>query len=54
VLGDEAAVELIKQGATDYVLKDRPARLASQGQLAAAEEAMSGIRRLLTAARGGA
>jgi DNA-binding NtrC family response regulator len=29
VLGDEAAVELIKQGATDYVLKDRPARLPS-------------------------
>lgn len=27
VLGDEAAVELIKQGAADYVLKDRPARL---------------------------
>jgi DNA-binding NtrC family response regulator len=27
VIGDEAAVELIKQGATDYVLKDRPARL---------------------------
>jgi PleD family two-component response regulator len=27
VLGDEAAVELLKQGATDYVLKDRPARL---------------------------
>jgi DNA-binding NtrC family response regulator len=27
LLGDEAAVELIKQGATDYVLKDRPARL---------------------------
>jgi DNA-binding NtrC family response regulator len=82
VLGDEAAVELIKQGATDYVLKDRPARLpvviaralaeaeqrarlarledqlqevqrlASLGQLAAAERAMSGIRRLLTAARG--
>jgi two-component system, cell cycle sensor histidine kinase and response regulator CckA len=26
-LGDEAAVELIRQGATDYVLKDRPARL---------------------------
>ncbi len=26
-------------------------RLASQGQLAAAEEAMSGVRRLLTAAR---
>jgi CheY-like chemotaxis protein len=29
VLGDESAVELIKQGATDYVLKDRPARLPS-------------------------
>src|SRR6267154_4596984 len=27
VLGDEAAVELMKQGAADYVLKDRPARL---------------------------
>lgn len=82
VLGDEAAVELIKLGATDYVLKDRPARLpsvivralaeveqrarlahledqllqaqrlASLGQLAAAEEAMSRIRQLLTAARG--
>jgi DNA-binding NtrC family response regulator len=82
VLGDEAAVDLIKQGATDYVLKDRPARLpsvilralaeaeqrarlanlegqllqaqrlASLGQLAAAEQAMSRIRQLLTAARG--
>jgi DNA-binding NtrC family response regulator len=82
VLGDEAAVELIKQGATDYVLKDRPARLpsvilralaeveqrarlaqledeltqaqrlASLGQLAAAEQAMSRIRQQLTAARG--
>ena len=29
VLGDDAAVELIKHGATDYVLKDRPARLPS-------------------------
>ena len=29
VLGDEAAVELLRQGATDYVLKDRPARLAA-------------------------
>ena len=29
VLGDEEAVALIKQGATDYVLKDRPARLPS-------------------------
>ena len=82
VLGDEAAVELIKQGATDYVLKDRPARLptvilralaeverrarlaqledhlmqaqrlASLGQLAAAEEAMSHVRQLLSTARG--
>lgn len=82
MLGDDAAVELIKQGATDYVLKDRPARLpsvilralaeaeqrarlaqledqllqaqrlASLGQLAAAEQAMSRIRQLLTAARG--
>jgi DNA-binding NtrC family response regulator len=82
VLGDEAAVELIKQGATDYVLKDRSARLpsailralaearqrarlafledellqaqrlASLGQLEAAEQAMSRIRQLLTAARG--
>jgi DNA-binding NtrC family response regulator len=82
VLGDEAAVALIKQGATDYVLKDRPARLpsvilralteaeqrtrlaqleeqlqqaqrlASIGQLAAAEQAMTQIRKLLIAARG--
>ncbi|HTT52437.1 MAG TPA: response regulator [Streptosporangiaceae bacterium] len=81
VLGDEAAVALIKQGATDYVLKDRPARLpsaisralaeaeqraqlsrlneqlgeaqrlASLGQLAAAEQAVSHTRRLLEAAR---
>jgi DNA-binding NtrC family response regulator len=29
VLGDETAVDLIKQGATDYILKDRPARLPS-------------------------
>jgi DNA-binding NtrC family response regulator len=82
VLGDEAAVELIKQGAADYVLKDRPARLpsavmralaeveqrtrlaqledqllrvqrlASLGQLEAAQQEMSRIRQLLTAARG--
>jgi DNA-binding NtrC family response regulator len=37
VLGDEAAVGLIKQGATDYILKDRPARLASAVQRALAE-----------------
>ena len=81
VLGDEAAVGLIKQGATDYILKDRPARLASAiqralaeaeqraylaqledqlfaaqrlaslGQLAAAEEAVSRTRHMLAAAR---
>ncbi len=81
VLGDEAAVALIKQGATDYVLKDRPARLpsvirnalaeveqrkqlaqlegklseaqrlASLGQLAAAERAVSLTRQLLAVAR---
>jgi len=37
VIGDEAAVELIKQGATDYVLKDQPARLASVVRRALAE-----------------
>ncbi len=81
VLGDEAAVELIKKGAADYVLKDRPARLpsviyralaeaeqraqlaqledqlreaqrlASLGQLAAAEEAVRLTRLLLAATR---
>jgi DNA-binding NtrC family response regulator len=81
VLGDEAAVELIKRGATDYVLKDRPARLpsvihralaeaeqraqlaeledqlreaqrlASLGQLAAAQQAVSLTRQLLAVAR---
>jgi len=81
VLGDETAVGLIKQGATDYILKDRPARLASaiqralaeaeqraylaqledqlfaaqrlasRGQLAAAEEAVSRTRQRLAAAR---
>jgi len=81
VLGDEAAVELMKQGAADYVLKDRPARLpeaiqrvlaeaaqraqlaqledrlaeaqrlASLGQLSAAEQAVSLTRPLLAVAR---
>src|SRR5450755_3725374 len=37
VLGDEAAVELIKKGAADYVLKDRPARLPSVIRRALAE-----------------
>jgi DNA-binding NtrC family response regulator len=83
VLGDDAAVELIRKGATDYVLKDRPARLpsvihralaeaeqraqlaqledqlreaqrlASLGQLAAAEEAVRLTRQLLAVTRRG-
>jgi signal transduction histidine kinase len=36
-LGDETAVELLRQGATDYVLKDRPARLAEVIQRAVGE-----------------
>ena len=36
-IGDEAAVELIRQGATDYILKDRPARLAPVIRRAVAE-----------------
>ena len=81
VLGDDAAVELIRKGATDYILKDRPARLpsviyralaeaeqraqlalledqlreaqrlASLGQLAAAEEAVRLTRQLLAVTR---
>ncbi len=37
VIGDEAAVELIRQGATDYILKDRPARLVPVIRRALAE-----------------
>jgi signal transduction histidine kinase len=37
MLGDEAAVDLIRQGATDYVLKDRLARLPSVIDRALAE-----------------
>ncbi len=37
VLGDETAVELVKAGANDYVLKDRLARLPSAVQRALAE-----------------
>lgn len=33
-LGDEAAAECIRKGATDYILKDRPARLVSAIQAA--------------------
>ena len=36
-LGDEAAVELLRRGVTDYVLKDRPARLPSVVRRAVAE-----------------
>jgi DNA-binding NtrC family response regulator len=57
VLGDEAAVELIRRGATDYVLKDRPARLPSvihralaeaeqRAQLAALEDQLREAQRL--------
>ena len=37
-LGDEAAVECIKQGAADFVLKDRPARLPTAVQRALEEK----------------
>lgn len=39
-LGDESAVELIKQGAADYVLKDRTARLPSAIQRALEEKSL--------------
>lgn len=39
-LGDELAVEVIKRGATDYVLKDRMARLPSAIQRALEEKAL--------------
>jgi two-component system cell cycle sensor histidine kinase/response regulator CckA len=38
-VGEEVAVECIKKGATDYVLKDRPARLSSAVQRALDEKA---------------
>lgn len=40
-LGDERAVEIIKMGATDYVLKDRPKRLAAAVRRAVREVADS-------------
>jgi signal transduction histidine kinase len=46
---DEAAVSLIKQGATDYVLKDRPQRLASAVHRAVAEAALAAQRSRLEA-----
>jgi DNA-binding NtrC family response regulator len=36
-IGDEAAAGLIRQGATDFILKDRPARLVPVVQRAVAE-----------------
>jgi DNA-binding NtrC family response regulator len=36
-IGEETAIELIKQGSVDYVLKDRPKRLASAIQRALEE-----------------
>jgi signal transduction histidine kinase len=46
-IGDEAAVELIRQGATDYILKDRPARLGPVvGRAVAEAERRSRLARL--------
>jgi len=45
-IGDEAAVELIRHGATDYVLKDRPARLP-----AVIQRALDGARQQAELAR---
>ena len=48
-LGDEAAVELIKAGAVDYVLKDRMARLPAAVQNAVLEAEKAGQLRQQTA-----
>ena len=45
VLGDEAAVSLIKAGANDYVIKDRLARLGSAVERAVEEAEQSRARR---------
>ncbi len=39
-VGDEVAVECIKKGATDFILKDRPARLPSAIRAALEQEAL--------------
>src|SRR6185436_11561503 len=36
-LGEDTAVEMLRRGATDYVLKDRPSRLPAAVQRALAE-----------------
>ena len=49
-LGEEAAAECIKKGAADYVLKDRPARLALAIRRALRESAQQKQRRRMEAA----
>ena len=49
-LGDEDAAECIKRGATDFILKDRPARLPAAIQRACAEKRLSGEKRRADAA----
>jgi diguanylate cyclase (GGDEF)-like protein/PAS domain S-box-containing protein len=44
-IGEEAAVEALKRGATDFVLKDRPLRLASSIQRALREAEIARARR---------
>jgi PAS domain S-box-containing protein len=44
-IGEEKAVELLKQGATDYVLKDRLGRLALAVQRALKEKEMQKVRK---------
>ncbi len=45
-IGEEFAVEILKQGATDFVLKDRPLRLVSSIERAVHEAAIERARRL--------
>ena len=45
-VGEEVAVEAMRQGATDYLLKDRVARLSSAVQRALAEKRLQGERKL--------
>jgi two-component system cell cycle sensor histidine kinase/response regulator CckA len=49
--GEEAAVECIKKGATDYVLKDRPARLAVAVERALREKLASDRRKQIEQSR---
>ncbi|MFB3903987.1 MAG: response regulator [Acidobacteriota bacterium] len=44
-IGEEAAVDVLKQGATDYILKQRPARLVSAVQRALRESEERAARR---------